>query len=194
MKKNDIYKVTNSIIRQLASSMDTPSGKANLAKLRNSLGRPLSKSIEIWPLIFEKLPEAFISSYEEPSNEENAIIFSLQLYALHQQGRSTSVLCENDQYHNIGKSLRILRTKEDRSSMDRRFNTMITSTDFEELSHHLRHLVSILKAKAPEAKVDYARLSEDLYWFLRGYDENMRLTWAREYYRDFTKTKGEDNE
>lgn len=192
MENRGVYKVSNKTLSKLSNMIDTSAGKSNLAKLRNSIGKPLSQSVEIWPLIFENLPESFLSSTEKVSDEEKAIIYSLQLYALHQQGNSSSVLSIEDKYNNIGNALNVLRTADDKVSIDRRFNTMITSTDFEELSYHLRHMISILKTKAPDKKVDYAKLAEDMYWFLRGHDENIRLAWAREYYKyNYNENEGE---
>ncbi len=84
-----------------------------------------------------------------------------------------------------------MRRGEDTKSCDRRFNAMITSSSFEELSYHLRHMISLLKSRNPEVKVNYAKLAEDLYWYLRGYDERLRLAWSRAYYRE--SYKGEDS-
>jgi CRISPR system Cascade subunit CasB len=193
VSRKEVYKVSNKVLWNLSALIDTPVGKSNLAKLRNSIGKPLSQSIEIWPLIFEFMPEKFLSRTEEASNEEKSIIYSLQMYAFHQQGQSSSVLCtETEKYNNIGKSLKVLRVDENKTSIDRRFNTMITSSNFDELSYNLRQIIGILKSKAPEEKVDYAKLAEDMYRFLRGYDEDVRLDWAREYYRTNYNKKGED--
>ena len=73
---------------------------------------------------------------------------------------------------------------------------MVTSETFDNLCYHLRHLIKILKSKYPNEKVNYAKLAEDLYWFSIGYEENVRLEWAREYYRENFKRdekKGEEN-
>ena len=115
--------------------------------------------------------------------EERAILTSLQLYSLHQQGKHDSVYLEKEKksWTNIGHSLASLRQGENSIAVDRRFNVMITSTTFEELSHYLRQLISQLKSKS-DAKVDYAQLADDLFWFIRGYKERVRLNWARSYY------------
>lgn len=73
---------------------------------------------------------------------------------------------KDERRQNIGDALSTLRG-DDNESIDKRFNVMITSSSFKELKHHLRQLIKILKAKS-DAKVDYAKLSEDLYWFLLG--------------------------
>ena len=99
----------------------------------------------MWPILFENLPEEFLSSYQQPSYEELAIYTALQLYALHQQGVSTSVMLDDSKpYENIGFALGKLRKEDNTTSIDRRFNTMITSSTFEELTYHLRHLISLL--------------------------------------------------
>ncbi|EHI70394.1 type I-E CRISPR-associated protein Cse2/CasB [Streptococcus ictaluri] len=189
-KKVSVSEVTRKILIKLSKQKDTSSGKALLARLRQSIGKPISETVVIWSVLFKDLPEEFLGRNGQPSNEEQAILTTLQLYALHQQSQSHSVLINReDKYQNIGYSLKQLRQGEDTTAIDRRFNVMITASSFEELVYHLRHLISLLKTKSPETKVDYAKLSEDLYWFLRDYQERVRLSWAREYYK--RNVKGE---
>ncbi|MCB4943531.1 type I-E CRISPR-associated protein Cse2/CasB [Streptococcus mutans] len=182
-----ISTVTRKILLQLSIQSDSSTNKAILAKLRQSIGKPLSSTTAVWPILFENLPEEFFSKSGEASKEEIAILSAIQLYALHKQEVSDN---EREKYQNIGYSLKQLRKGDDTTAVDRRFNVMITSSTFEELIYHLRHLITLLKAKSPETKVDYARLSEDLYWFLRDYQETIRLNWAREYYK---QGKGEND-
>lgn len=186
-----VFQVTGRIVAKLSHMRDTSSGKANLANLRNSVGRPLSETIDIWPLVFSEIPDAFLSRSGVPTHHEKAILTALQLYALHQQGKPNPV-CLNeatDQWENIGSSMSHLRDGESLST-DKRFNAMVTASTFEELTHHLRQLVKILKAKS-EVKVNYAKLADDLYWFQKGNKERMRIRWAQSYYR-IKKAKGEN--
>lgn len=186
--------VTRKILHQLEGIRQTSSGKAILATIRRSVGKPLSETVEIWPLVFEYLPEEFIGK-----DEETAIVLSLQFYSLHQQGTESNVVYERDESTplkrnpSIGTVLSLLRIEENRVAVDRRFNTMITATTFEEFVYHLRHLLRLLKSKFRETKVDYAQLAEDLYWFLRGYDEEIRLKWARDYYRMYQEGENEND-
>lgn len=191
-RKARVAEVTRKILIKLSKQKDTSSGKALLARLRQSIGKPVSETVAVWPILFEDLPEEFLGHDGYTSAEEQAILTTLQLYALHQQSLSHSVFIgEENKYQNIGNSFRQLRQGEDTTAIDRRFNVMITASTFEELVYHLRHLITLLKSKSPETKVDYARLSEDLYWFLRDYQERVRLSWARDYYkRNF---KGEND-
>ncbi|EJN94200.1 type I-E CRISPR-associated protein Cse2/CasB [Streptococcus ratti] len=189
-----VYSVTKKIVTKLTNQLDTSAGKAMLARLRHSAGKPISEAKEVWPILFENLPETFLSQYDDASYEETAILTAIQLYALYQQGRAQSVFDEVAEKHqNIGYSLKNLRREEDTIAVDRRFNTMITATTFDELTHHLRHLVTLLKAKSPETKIDFARLSADLYWFLRDYPETVRLNWARQYYKHSSKEEEEND-
>ncbi len=190
---NQVYKVANKILYSLESISGTSQGKATLARLRNSIGKPLTDTIEVWSILFEYLPEEFLGTDKNVSYEEISILTTLQLYALHKQGLSKSVLLEGENgYKNIGYSLRCIRKGEDIKSSDRRFNAMITSSTFEELTYHLRHLINLMKSRNSQANVNYGKLAEDLYWYKRGYAERIRLSWAREYY--FNKTnKGEND-
>jgi CRISPR system Cascade subunit CasB len=77
----------------------------------------------------------------------------------------------------------MLRDPNDSSAIDRRFNVLITSTTYEEFYYHLRQMVNLLRSNKRILPVNYARLAEDLYWFQRGYEENIRLRWAQNYYR-----------
>ena len=56
-QQNEIYNITQKILVKLASTLETSSGKAMLAKLRNSIGKSIIRTIDIWPLLFEYLPD-----------------------------------------------------------------------------------------------------------------------------------------
>lgn len=186
-----VYSATSQIINNLSHLLDSSSGKALLANLRNSINRPLSETIDIWPILFENLPESFLGNGGRLTKEEEAILTTLQLYAIHQQGNSDSVLGSGGRWDNIGNSLKSLREADNSLAIDRRYNAMITSSTYEELIHHLRQLIRLLKSKS-EVKVNYPKLAEDLYWFLRGYEEKVRLKWARSYYSAKQMNKGEN--
>lgn len=194
-KKPSVYGVTYKIVKKIATMTNEPSKKAILANLRSSINRPLVDGVDHLAFVFENIPDEFLGKGGYYSKEEKAIIISLQLYALHQQGLKESILAEENS--NMGYSLSLLRD-EDSKSYDRRFNALVTANDFEEFSYHLRQMVRLLKSKKKgEAKVNYANLARDLYSFLRGHEEGIRLKWARSYYsfrKVENKEKGEENE
>jgi hypothetical protein len=190
IKKKSVYKVTANILYDLASMLNTSTGRAVLANLRNSIGKPITQTVGAWAFIFDKIPEEFQGQYENPSREENAILIALQMYALHQQGNDVSVNISSvdNRWKNIGDSLRSLRFLDDGKGIDRRFNAMITASGFEEIIYHLRQLIKILKSKS-EQKINYAKLAEDLYDLQNDYKfEKVRFNWARSYYSN----KGEE--
>ena len=196
-EKNRFYlveNIVNKILFKLNKDLSSSQTRANLAGIRNSINKPLSNAEEVWPILFESLPEEFLSSDGKLSLEEKAILLTLQLYAIHQQGSSISVLMDEneDNWKNLGYSLNSLRKGDDSLAIDRRFNTMITSSTFDELSHHLRQLIKLLKAKS-DVKINYGKLAKDLYGFIRGNKENVRISWAQRYY-SYNKKENKEGE
>ena len=190
--RDTVVSVTQNILIKLYSTSEYSSGKALLAKIRNSIGKPISEAPEIWPLLFENLPEEFLGRGEHASKEELAILTAIQLFALNIQGNTNGFeRPEARNRKNLGFYLRQIRDPENSVSLDRRFNAMITSTTFDELSNHLRHMIKLFKSKTPNVLIDYVKLADDLYWYLIGKEEKVRLSWARDYYR-FSK-KGDNN-
>ena len=191
-KTNNIaYNTTKSILIKLDSTRDASSTKALLANMRNSADKDISNNVDALAYVFSNLSYGEDDRGGELSYMEQAIFTAIQMYAIHQQSNVESVLKfgNNDENEsrekkykaNIGDALATLRSDES-ESIDKRFNAMITATNFNKLSYHLRQMIKILKSKS-DAKVDYAKLAEDLYWFMIGRKEEVRLSWARSYYK-----------
>lgn len=194
LSKETVFSVTGKILAKLNNTLEMSATKAMLARLRNSIGRDISQTVGVWQEVFAEMPLEFLSPDGVVTKEESAVFTALQLYALHQQGSSASVNAHDleseenvenisNKWMNIGYSLSELRTGEDAPSIDRRFNAMITSATFQEMAVHLRHLISIFKSKS-SAKINYAKLAEDLFWFQNGKQEQIRLRWGQSYYRN----------
>lgn len=191
-KTNNIaYNTAKSILIKLDSTRDASSTKALLANMRNSADKDISNNVDALAYVFSNLSYGEDDRDGELSYMEQAIFTAIQMYAIHQQSNVESVLKfgNNDENEsrekkykaNIGDALATLRSDES-ESIDKRFNAMITATNFNKLSYHLRQMIKILKSKS-DAKVDYAKLAEDLYWFMIGRKEEVRLSWARSYYK-----------
>lgn len=196
-----IYQIISRIIGQLSKSLDTSTGKAILANLRNSIGKDPSETIEIWPIMLENMPDEFLGSDGNLTAEEKAILNTLQLYALYQQGRPESVAIDKEinKWENMGTSFSNLREDDNRVSADRRFNTMVTSTTYDEIFYHLKQMFGLLKSRSKgQVKVNFSKLSQDLFWFILGYEDNIKIAWSREYYRNRNveneENEGEENE
>jgi|SRR5690625_83780 len=193
--ENTIYKNTSNIIYQIASNLDTSSSRTYLAQLRQSINRDLATASGVFSLIFSNISEQYLGKGGNLTDSERAIITTLQLYALHQQGKPISVnitvdTSEGLRGRNLGAVLNTLRTDENSKAVDRRFNAMITSSNFNELKNHLRHLIKLLKTRS-QAKLNYPKLAEDLFYYQKGFENEIRLKWSRSYYRNFNNKKGE---
>lgn len=192
--KLNVYKETARILRSLDNTRDKPSTKAIFANIRNSINKDSSVNMDALAFVFQNIPEEFLGYNKNLNDYEKAILTAVQMYALHQQAKSETVLKldyeTGERRQNLGDSLNSMRKNNDEDkAIDRRFNAMITSSNFEELSHHLRQMIKLLKAKS-DAKVDYASLADDLYWFLKNQKEGLKIKWSRSYYKF---NKGENN-
>jgi len=197
MAAERIYEVMANIINLLAGDLQASSTKAYLARLRHSINKDVQWTTGVLPVVFASIPEEYLGKSGDLTPAERAIVTSLQLFALHQQGsdqlvhlQSTSI--ESGVRDNLGASLRALRVGDDTQAVDRSFNAMITSTNFNELSNHLRHLIKLLKSRT-DAKVDYAQLAQDLFWFQVGNQSAVRLRWSRSYYKVYKDQGGEES-
>ncbi|MBP2016154.1 type I-E CRISPR-associated protein Cse2/CasB [Anaerococcus degeneri] len=194
--KLNVYKETARILRELDNTRENPGTKAIFANIRNSINKDSSVNMDALAYVFQNIPEEFLGYNKNLNDYEKSILTAVQMYALHQQAKVESVLKldykEGERRQNLGDSLNSMRKNNDEDkAIDRRFNAMITSSSFEELSHHLRQIIKLLKAKS-EAKVDYASLADDLYWFLKNQREGLKIKWSRSYYKS-NKKEGENN-
>jgi CRISPR system Cascade subunit CasB len=190
-KEKIIASSIEDIIARLYGKLDYSSGKEKLAKLRNSLGR--TDQVGSFSFLFEMMPEELLGHTKELSDEEKAMIWVLQFYALLQQGRTECVHQRMESYQNLGTSLSKLRMSGESEALDRRFNAMILSDTAEEFQVHLRHILRLYKSVAKAGAVDFARLAADIYRYIHWEDgkAQIRLSWSREYYK--TNAKGEEN-
>lgn len=193
-KETNVYKTSKRILTYLENTKKESSTKAILAQLRNSINKNLGENIESLAFIFSMIPEDKLGIGKNLNYYEQSILTTLQLYAIYQQGEDRSVIYRNEDYpyKSLGQSLRTLRNPDDQKankSIDLRFNSLISSTDYKMLNHHLRQIIKLLKAKSEE-QVDFSSLSNDLYAYLLGDVNPIKIKWARYYYWNVTK-KGE---
>lgn len=181
LDSKEIYSITARIISYInREGVDSSSAKAELANLRNSISGSARAMGAAWQLLFQAIPEEFLSENGKMTAEERAILTVIQLYAVHQQGKKQNI--SSDENENFGFSLSRLRG-DDSKAIDRRFNSMITSATTMELSHHIRYMIGLMKAAKGDIKVNYPKLATDFYWFERGYRDKLKLNWSRSYYR-----------
>lgn len=195
MEESNVYNVTAKILRKIDQTKDTSSTRALFANIRNSINKSSSNNLDALTFVFNNMPEEYIGFGKELSDYEQAILTAIQMYALHQQSNEKSVLKieynEGEKRQNLGDALSTLRGS-DNKSIDRRFNAMILSSNYLQLQNHLRQFIKLLKAKS-DAKVDYASVADDLFWFLKNQKDGVKIKWSRSYYK-FRKVndKGEN--
>lgn len=176
--KINIYGIMNNIINRLNSSDRNLSG--SLALIRHSIGKEPEGAYEVWNMIFPSLPLTYLG-VNELTYEERAVFFTLQLYALSQQG--TNKMVNINEKNSIGNSFSNIRDK-DSTSIDKRFNIMLTANTFDMFIYYLRQFFKIAKTRTV-ISVDFAKLAEDLYWYQKGNSKKVCLRWARDYYKNY---------
>lgn len=179
-EKEDVYKVTAKILAKLKAQEESSSGKAALAALRHSIGKPLGEASDVWPLMLENMPEKFLSHNGVETKEELAIYAALQLYAVQRQGTRGKAATESVQ--NIGEALQKIRKGVGQESLDKRFVAVLSATSFTALVYQLRQLMKLAKAKGA-LPVNFAALAKDFYWYQMGAREKICLRWAEAYYK-----------
>jgi CRISPR type I-E-associated protein CasB/Cse2 len=100
------------------------------------------------------------------------------LFALWHQGRDQPRTVSGERFTNLGISFRLLPEEVRTGSVEGRFRALLNA-DREELSEHLRHAISLLRAN--DVAVDWSRLFRDVRnW--RSDDRWVQREWARAYW------------
>lgn len=138
-------------------------------KVRAVLRRSLAFDPGTFPSAFPYV-ERFLK--DEDSHWRRQVYYLVAaLWAAHwKEGRSGPAV-------SLGKAAAFHQLASGSASTERRFINLLDS-DFEQLSHHLRQMLALLKEQA----IDFDALLKDL---LRWQDESKRTqnAWARDFYR-----------
>ena len=178
-----VFNFTAKQIARLSSGIGGQ--KAALAELRRGVGKEPGEDPVLWGAFLLDLPEELYGKDGKPSREEWAIYIALTLYALHQQGKDPTADSVSAEGEDLGKAVAgLAQDKEDRDRILRRFSSMVTAADMSGLSHHLRGLVQLMKAKG--IRLDYPALAEDIYWWQVPSQKNrIKLKWGQGFYGAF---------
>lgn len=182
--KDQVYGYVSRQIGVLLAQKDTGTGRAQLARLRRGVGKVPGELPELWGVFLNDMDENLLSKNGTPTPAEWAIYLALTLFALHQQGNGESV---NSKERSLGKAAANLmegsNPDEARDRVMRRFAPVVTAADMPELSHHLRSLVQLLKAKG--IGLDYAKLAIDIFDFqFDSSRKQVQLRWGQDFYRN----------
>jgi len=187
---SQVYYFVENKISQL--SQNSSQQTATLAKLRRCLGKPPGASPEAWELTLSNLPENLVGYDGEPSYAEWAIHLALTLYALHQQGKPDSVSTKGISF---GKAVRSLVAPDgsNENGVKRRFNAVLTAKGINELAHHARGLVQLMKAN--NISMDYPGFARDVFYYqFTDSQDKVRLHWGEDYYRGSSAQNGTTEE
>lgn len=154
---------------------------AALARLRRGAGKPTGSVLDV---LEYTVSDRFWSGREDDpigsavtERRENASHLAMTLYAVHQQSRATAM---HRSGHGLGAALR-LHDAGQGPAVTQRFRMLGTAESFEELSHHLRGVVQLLRADS--APLDYGLLADQLVAWQDGGRSRVQLAWARGFYR-----------
>lgn len=163
-----------------------------LSGLRKSIGRNPDDCVEVWSFLLEEVPKEFLSQNGIPTYQENAIITALQLYSLSRQGAVNNVTSDPASKYNIGRSLSEGRKLQgDSAALDKRFNAMTISENFETVVYRLRQLLKLVESQTVMT-VNFGKLAEDLFWYQKGQRDRVRFRWAEGYYGNYDMNQTDD--
>ena len=154
---------------------------AALARLRRGLGKPAGSVNDI---LQYTLADEFVGNEtgNEPTAAETAAHIALTLYALHQQSQGERM---HQRGWGLGRAVRRLHPDEPGMPPNpvlRRFQALGTSDSLDELVHHARGMVQLLRAQ--QVPLDYGLLADQLVtWQHPRGATAVRLRWGREFYR-----------
>lgn len=181
-KADDVASFVGRKIYEIERDID--SSRPVLARLRRCAGKDVSESQEVWDIVLENMPESMMGKGTdgfEPSESEIAVHTTMTLYSIQQQGKSESVNGKMPFAEAVG---RIGRTSNAVvPGVKRRFDAVLSSSDINELSNHLRGLVQLIRQSDKPLRIDYMLLSRDLYQFQ--FPDGRRrvlMRWGQEFY------------
>ena len=197
---NQVKQYIEQKIEWMASREKENALKAKLAEMRRGIGKKPGELPELWGMLFENFPVELYGRGKtgEPSRAEWAVYLSLTLFAIHQQGRDIRKDCMHQEGVSLGTAVRRLAginraVEDDFERIRRRFNIIATSADIEELAHHLRGMVQLLKNEG--VSLDYGLLGRDIYFYQNTEKaSSVRLQWGRDFYRIEKKEQEDSNE
>lgn len=161
------------------NSLVTKKDLGALAMLRRGLGHQPSKASENYAHILPFLSPPDSLSPAQRSREEDAALVIAPLYAQWHQGKAIPSTAERV---GLGIAFRQLMNQSDSGSIEQRFVALLKASR-DQLPNHLRHAVSLLKAK--DIPLDWALLFTDLYqWDQtdRRARHPVRRRWARDFW------------
>lgn len=155
---------------------------AVLARLRRGVGKPAGSVLDVLEFTVSETfwfgDERNAADSAVTARYENAAHLAMTLYAVHQQSRGSAM---HRRGRGLGAALRLLDSGPSPAAVTQRFRMLGTAESFEEVSHHLRGVVQLLRGES--APLDYGLLADQLVDWQDGRRGRVQLAWARGFYR-----------
>lgn len=163
---------------------------AELAKLRRGINHLPGDLPELWNYLY------FDANNKNASKEQWAVYTAITLFAIHQQS-----IDSNNPVHIEGKHFGsavadLVKSDEDEDRILKKLNAVVTASDKDGISTHLRMLIKLMKSQDQPIAIDYVDLAEDLFWLQ--FDDprisnKVRLKWGSDFYkkREYQKKQNE---
>jgi len=172
------------IQEQYVRTQPTSRSRAVLAQLRRGLGKPVGELPELLEHVVD--PQAHPSRGNGATPDEQAAYTAITLYALHQQSQRKRMHVHDRRFGQAVGRLRFQDGAENQGVL-RRFQALATASSVEELVHHARGLITLLRGAG--LGFDYGRFAEDLARYQNPTQvDAVRLAWGRDFYRTTTST------
>ena len=163
---------------------------AEMAKLRRGINYLPGDLPELWNYLYVDENNRFASK------EQWAVYTAITLFAIHQQSIDLS-----NPMHIEGKRFgssvaELVKTDDDEDRILKKLNALVTATDKDGISTHLRMIIKLMTSQDQPIAIDYVDLAEDLFWLQ--FDDlkisnKVRLKWGSDFYkkREFQKKQSE---
>jgi CRISPR system Cascade subunit CasB len=158
-----------------------PAAVAGLARLRRGAGKPVGS---VQDILQYTVSDTFAppGSGDDATPAEVAAHVALTLYAVHQQSQRKRM---HQRGWNVGRAVRQLHPQDFGDKIPpilHRFRALGSAQSTDELVHHLRGTVQLLRGHGQP--LDYALLADELVlWHKPGGASAVRLRWGRSFYR-----------
>lgn len=177
--------IVSNLQEQYVRSDPTPYSRRVLAELRRAVGKPVEDCLDLLVYVADpKAPTAPGSpADDDPTPSERAGLAALSLYALHQQSKSVRMHRDRDDF-GFGGACGYIKgpAGAENPGVVRRFRALSTSSSLEELTHHARGLVQLMRRV--DVGFDYGRFAADLLLFqIPERRDGVLLRWGRDFYR-----------
>ncbi|BCK56230.1 type I-E CRISPR-associated protein Cse2/CasB [Nocardia wallacei] len=171
-----------------------PAARADLARLRRGVGKPVGDVPEIWNLTVGDMPdhvrwsrgESYPAVWDDATRTEQAAHAAMTLFAVHQQSMTVRAHKPGTTFGTAVAQLKIRKTA-NTEAVTRRFTALATAETVEEFLTHARGLITQLRGEG--LGFDYARFADDVVALLTpGRQVTVRLAWGRDFHRTTTES------